>query len=102
MPKPLIKGGFTPDWGTVTGGSIVGEFRKVDNSAELLVKSVDISIGGTFTATVRIERYIGDTWQLIESTTAPIQRFLESKKPYRTRIVCSSYTSGVVQYVMRA
>lgn len=102
MGKPLIKGGYTPDWGTVTGGLVTGEFRAAGFSDEILAKNIDISIGGTFAATINIERYIGGDWRTIETISMGAERYIENRKPHRIRLRCIAYTSGVVDYALEA
>jgi hypothetical protein len=102
MPKPLILGGYTPDWGTVTGGLVSGVFRKVEVSDDILSKAIDVSIGGTFVATINIERYIGSDWRIIEQLTAPAERYIENRKAYPIRLNCVAYTSGTVDYALEA
>jgi hypothetical protein len=102
MPKPLILGGYTPDWGTVTGGLVSGVFTKVDTSDDILSKAIDVSIGGTFVATINIERYIGGDWRIIEQLTAPAERYIENRKAYPIRLKCAAYTSGTVDYALEA
>lgn len=102
MGKPLIKGGYTPDWGTVTGGLVAGEFKGTGFSDEILARNIDISVGGTFIATVNIERYIGGDWRTIETVTSNAERYIENRKPHRIRLKCISYTSGTVDYALEA
>jgi hypothetical protein len=102
MGKPLIKGGYTPDWGTVTGGLVNGLFTSTGTSEEILAKDIDISIGGTFVATINIERYIGGDWRTIESISANAERYIENRKPHRIRLRCASYSSGTVDYAMES
>lgn len=102
MPKPLILGGYTPDWGKVTGGLVSGEFKKVEASDEILSRAIDVSIGGTFVATIYIERYIGGDWRAIEAITSPAERYIENRKAYPIRLNCIAYTSGTVDYALEA
>lgn len=102
MGKPLIKGGYTPDWGVVTGGLVSGEFRAAGTSNEILAKDVDVSIGGTFSATINVERFIGGDWRTIETITANAERFIENRKPHKIRLKCITFVSGVVDYAMES
>src|SRR5689334_14688547 len=101
MPKPVIKGGYTPDWGSVVGGLITGTFTQKGNSDELIAQDIYISIAGTFVGTVVIERWIGGAWVAVDTVTTPKTQTIEYSRALRYRLRCSSYTSGVINTAMQ-
>lgn len=100
MPRPAIKGGLGMPSQYVTDSSVAGSLSATGSSNSVQSKGIDISINGTFVGTVVIERYIGGGWQIVESFTAPAERYVQNdlSRPHRVR--CSAYTSGTINYVL--
>lgn len=64
--------------------------------------SVDISITGTFVATVDLQRYINGGWKTIKQYTAPAQDSPSvGVRASPTRLICSSYSSGTVSAALQ-
>jgi hypothetical protein len=100
MPRPLIRGpDFLPSKGVVDP-LVTGSFGAPGSSNSVRSRGVDVSISGTFVGTVLIERFIGGNWQAIESTTAPIERYIENDLTRPVRVRCSAWTSGTINYVL--
>lgn len=60
----------------------------------------DLSISGTFSATVTVQRSFdgGSSWAAVDTFTAPIETFGEqpSYSTYRVGVATGDYTSGTV------
>lgn len=95
--------------------AITGTFTATDFSAVLIPKrtipgepaSFNVSIQGTFTATVLLERsFDGSTFETCSkpdlsaaSFTAPVSFLAEEPEPnVQYRLRCSAFTSGTVTY----
>lgn len=100
VARPTILGGPNLPSSKVVEKDITGSFTGLGTSPTVTGKGTDVSISGTFTATVVIERLIGGTWQVVESLTAPAERFIESERSRQLRVRCSAYTSGTVNYAL--
>lgn len=79
---------------------VTGTFTATGESAEVVSNKVDVSLSGTFSATVKIQRYMGGAWKDYDSKTAAYEAMIESAARYRWRLSCSAYTSGTVTYVL--
>jgi hypothetical protein len=63
------------------------------------VGKADLSIWGTFVATIAIQRQeAGGNWGTIESVTAPVEKVLTNALNMPFRVNVTSYTSGTVNY----
>lgn len=95
--------------------NVTGSFAATGQSAGITVKGVDdqrahplnISLWGTFVATVQVERSFdnGTTWLPLTALgssipfTAPASEvFDEGETGVQYRLNCTSYTSGTVNY----
>lgn len=66
-------------------------------------RAVDVSISGSFTASIQIQRQLFDgTWVAIETLTAPGQRVIESAVGRQVRCECTAFTSGAARCVLEA
>lgn len=64
-----------------------------------------LSIRGTFTATIDLERSYDDggNWSVVESYTAATEKNIESaSRDFVYRLNCSAYTSGTANYYLGA
>lgn len=68
-------------------------------SATEAVGKADLSVWGTFSATIAIQRQeAGGNWGTIESITAPAEKVLTNALNMPFRINVTAYTSGTVNY----
>ncbi len=79
-----------------------GTFTADGTSAELyLFRHFNLSVQGTFVATVNIQRSFDDgaTWETTDSVTTKVSTVgFEPEKGVKYRLSCSGYTSGSVEY----
>ncbi len=69
-------------------------------SDEIQRKEADLSITGTFTAAVELERDMGGNWVSVEQFTEPVQRVVENGNSISIRLRCSAHTSGTAKCYM--
>jgi len=79
-----------------------GTFGATGESTDVpLFRNFNISIQGTFTATVHLQRTFDDgaTWETTATYTAPVSTAGEEiEKGVSYRLSCSAYTSGTATY----
>jgi hypothetical protein len=96
--------------------NVTGTFTGTGQSAAMLVKGIDdrransvnISLWGTFVATVRVERNLdGTNWLPLTALgsainfTVPVSEvFDEGEAGAQYRLNCTAYTSGTINYRM--
>ncbi len=78
--------------------SVAGSFTATGTSTEIPITHGDLSISGTFDATVQLQRNFGGAWQVVETITAPVELVIEPGKNQVFRLECTVYTSGTVNY----
>lgn len=63
------------------------------------VGKADLSVWGTFVATIAIQRQeAGGNWGTIETVTEPVEKVLTNALNMPFRINVTSYTSGTINY----
>lgn len=64
---------------------------------------IDLSIGGTFSATVTVQRYIGKTWRAVDTFTAADEKKISGSlgMKYRVGVATGDYTSGTVEITLQ-
>lgn len=67
------------------------------------LQEVDISLSGTFSATIKVERSLdgGTTWDELQSWTAPNHYRHQAGAGQLIRARCSSYTSGTPKTIIK-
>lgn len=79
--------------------AIQGTFTNTGTSDAETFSSADLSITGTFVATVKLQRsFDGTNWGDIEVFTAAAERVIEPATGGSYRLTCTAYTSGTVNY----
>ncbi len=82
---------------------ISGTFTATGESSAVRGRACDVSISGSFTATVKIQRFIGGNWVDWASKTAAYEGMEEGASPATEwRLSCSAYTTGTVTYALVA
>lgn len=79
---------------------ITGTFTATGTSSEVTISHGDLSISGTFSATVELQRNFGGNWVTVETITAPTELVIEPGRGQTFRLECTAYTSGTVTYAM--
>jgi len=88
----------------MTVGSVTGTFAATGDSAEVeLVGPINLSLTGTWVATVKLQRSFDDgvTFLDVASYTANAEELgakVEPESGVLYRLSCSAYTSGTVTY----
>ena len=80
------------------GDLVIGTFGATGVSEAKRFDEGVLSIGGTFVGTVELQRRIGQNWQTVESYTAAAEKEISNGSPVQTRLECTAYTSGTVEY----
>lgn len=86
----------------MTYEQVTGAFAGVGNSDAVFARAVDVSLSGTFTATVEVQRYIGGAWRTWETVTAGEYVKAVSARRCPIRLSCTDYTSGTANYALVA
>lgn len=92
---------------------VAGTFVATGSSAGLIPvtgsfsipRNMNISLSGTFTATVLVERSFdgGTTYHLVDTHTAIVEtNIIEQETSVLYRLRCSAYTDGTVVYRLSA
>ena len=81
---------------------VTGTFTATGQSSTVvLAKDFNLSLSGTFVATVAVQRSFdeGVTWKTVESYTDEIESIgFEPESGVNYRLNCTAYTSGTVTY----
>lgn len=79
---------------------LIGTFTGTGTSRVMKVTLADLSISGTFSATVELQRKIGGNWVTVETITGPTELVVDPAGGQDFRLECTAYTSGTVTYAM--
>lgn len=83
---------------------ISGNFTATGAGTETLTtKEFGISVSGTFSGTVALQRSLdGTNWHTVESYTEATEKAGDNGNECLMRLNCTAYTSGTISYVLDA
>ena len=80
--------------------AVAGTFTATGQSDTETFLEGDLSISGTFVATIAVQRLMNGNWVTIEEHTAAVEKVIIHGDYQETRLNCTAYTSGTVNYVL--
>lgn len=74
--------------------SIKESFTATGVSERKAMRSGAISIAGTFSGTVAVQRYMNGDWRTLQTYTAPAEDTFDNGVECEMRVTCTAYSSG--------